>query len=215
MERPRERLLNNGVENLNNEELLSILLQTGTKDISVKTISLNLLKYVKNINNLKTITYKELINIKGIGLAKACKILAMIELSKRMETNYINNTKLNNPDVVYKYFKNILNDKKQEYFYCIYLDNSKKVIENKLIYIGTINESIVHPREIFKYAYQLSASSIICVHNHPSGNLNPSNNDIVITNNLKQIGNLLGIKIVDHIIITNSGYYSFLANSQI
>ena len=183
--------------------------------MSVKNISLNLLKYIKNINNLKTITYKELINIKGIGLAKACKILAMIELSKRMETNYINNTKLKDPETVYKYFKNILEDKKQEYFYCVYLDNSKKVIENKLIYIGTINESLVHPREIFKYAYQLSASSIICVHNHPSGNLNPSNNDIVITNNLKQIGNLLGIKIVDHIIITNSGYYSFLANAQI
>ena len=139
----------------------------------------------------------------------------MIELSKRMNSCYINDTKLTKPDLVYSYFKNILKDKKQEYFYCIYLDNSKKVLENKLLYIGTINESIIHPREIFKIAYQLSASSIICVHNHPSGNLNPSDKDIQTTVNLKKIGELLGIKIVDHIIITNNGYYSFIEHGNI
>ena len=208
-------MLNTGVESLSNEELLSVLLQTGTKKLSVKSVSLDLLKYVKNINNLKNITYQELVNIKGIGSAKACKILSMIELSKRMNSNFINNIKLSKPELVYDYFKNILGDKKQEHFYCIYLDNSKKVLENKLIFIGTINESIIHPREIFKIAYQLSASSIICVHNHPSGNLEPSNQDIITTNNLKQIGGLLGIKIVDHIIITNNGYYSFIEHGNI
>ena len=183
--------------------------------MSVKTVSLNLIKYTKNITNLKNITYQELLNIKGIGNAKACKILSMIELSKRMNSILINNIKLNKPEIVYDYFRNILLDKKQEYFYCVYLDNSKIVLDNKLIFIGTINESMIHPREIFKVAYQLSASSIICVHNHPSGNLLPSNNDLIKTNNLKQVGNLLGIKIVDHIIITNNGYYSFLEHGEI
>ena len=183
--------------------------------MSVKTVSLNLIKYIKNIQNLKDITYQELLTVKGIGNAKACKILAMIELSKRMNYSFINNTKLSSPDLVYDYFKSILLDKKQEYFYCIYLDNSKKVLENKLIFIGTINESVVHPREIFKLAYQLSASSIILVHNHPSGNLIPSNNDLLTTSNLVKVGNLLGIKIVDHIIISNNGYYSFLEHAQI
>ena len=183
--------------------------------MSVKIVSLNLIRYVKNITNLKNITYQELLTIKGIGKAKACKILSMIELSKRMNSIVINNIKLNKPEIVYNYFKTILLDKKQEYFYCVYLDNSKIVLDNKLIFIGTINESMVHPREVFKIAYQLSASSIICVHNHPSGNLTPSNNDIVTTNNLKQVGNLLGIKIVDHIIISNNGYYSFLEHGDI
>ena len=215
LERPRERLINNGVENLNNEELLSLLLETGTKDLSVKQVSLNLIKYVKNINNLKNITYQELLKIKGIGSAKACKILAMLELSKRINYNVINNTKLSSPDLVYNYFKNILEDKKQEYFYCIYLDNSKRVIDNKLVFIGTINESMVHPREVFSEAYKLSASSIICVHNHPSGSLKPSNNDLITTSNLKKIGELLGIKIVDHVIITNNGYYSFIEHGDI
>ena len=207
--------MNSGVENLNNEELLSLLLEIGTKDMSVKTVSLNLIKYVKNIQNLKNITYQELLKIKGIGTAKACKILAVIELSKRMNHNFINNTKLSSPDLVYNYFKTILINKKQEYFYCLYLDNSKKIIENKLIYIGTINQSVIHPREIFKVAYQLSASSIILVHNHPSGNLTPSDNDLITTSGLVKVGELLGIKIVDHIIISSEGYYSFIENGKV
>lgn len=194
---------------------MSILLETGTKDMSVKLVSLNLIKYVGSIQNLKDITYQELLKVKGIGVAKACKILAMIELSKRMNYSSINNLKLSSPDLVYNYFKPILIDKKQEHFYCIYLDNSKKVLENRLIFIGTINTSVVHPREIFKLAYQLSASSIILVHNHPSGNLTPSDNDLLTTSNLVKVGNLLGIKIVDHIIISNNGYYSFIEHAQI
>lgn len=214
-ERPRERLINYGVDKLSNEELISLLLESGTKNISVKNISMELLKYVKNINNLKNITYQELTSIKGIGKAKACKILGMIELSKRMNMININNIKLNTPMLVYEYFKNILCDKKQEYFYCVYLDNSKKVLEIQLLFIGTVNESIVHPREIFKKAYQVSASSIICVHNHPSGNLKPSDNDLILTQNLQKIGVLLGIKIVDHIIVTDNNYYSFIENGLI
>ncbi len=105
-----------------------------------------------------------------------------------------------------------MSDKLQEHFYCVYLDTKNKIIKDKLLFIGTINQSLVHPREVFKEAYLLSASSIICVHNHPSGNVNPSNNDIVITKQLREVGLLLGINVLDHIIIGKDKYYSFNDN---
>lgn len=216
-ERPRERLINNGVETLNNEELLALLLKTGTKKMSAKNLASLLLNKAGDIKNLKDISYNELLKIDGIGSAKACDILAAIELGKRInrEIVSINNLKITSTDIVYKYYKDVIGDKKQEYFYCIYLDNSKKIIKDKLLFIGTINQSIVHPREIFKEAYLLSASSIICVHNHPAGSLEPSREDINLTNRLKEIGLLLGIPIIDHIIITKDNYYSFYENNDI
>ena len=216
-ERPRERLINNGVDKLNNEELLALLLKTGTKNVSAKNLANLILKKIGDIKNLKNITYNDLLKIDGIGSAKACDILAAIELGKRInkEVVSINNLKITSTEMVYKYYKDIIGDKKQEYFYCIYLDNNKKIIKDKLLFIGTINYSIVHPREVFKEAYLLSASSIICVHNHPSGNLEPSNEDIDLTNRLKEIGNLLGINVIDHVIITNDSYYSFYENNNI
>lgn len=216
-ERPRERLINNGVDKLNNEELLALLLKTGTKNMSAKNLANLILKKIGDIKNLKNITYNDLLKIDGIGSAKACDILAAIELGKRInkEVVSINNLKITSTEMVYKYYKDIIGDKKQEYFYCIYLDNNKKIIKDKLLFIGTINYSIVHPREVFKEAYLLSASSIICVHNHPSGNLEPSNEDIDLTNRLKEIGNLLGINVIDHVIITYDSYYSFYENNNI
>ena len=216
-ERPRERLINNGVDKLNNEELLALLLKTGIKNMSAKNLANVILKKVGDIKNLKNITYNDLLKIDGIGSAKACDILAAIELGKRInkEVVSINNLKITSTDMVHKYYKDIIGDKKQEYFYCIYLDNSKKIIKDKLLFIGTINQSIVHPREIFKEAYLLSASSIICVHNHPSGSLEPSVEDINLTNRLKEIGNLLGIHVIDHVIITKDNYYSFYENNDI
>lgn len=216
-DRPRERLMNLGVEYLSNEDLLAIILKVGTKEMSAKDLSSILISNVGGIKNLKDYNLSKLKSIKGIGNAKACLILAVIELSKRMnkEINSINNIKFTNCEIVYKYYKNILEDKKQEYFYCIYLDNSKKIIKDKLLYIGTINYSVVHPREVFKEAYLLSASAIICVHNHPSGNVLPSRPDLELTKNLISAGNLLGIKVLDHIIIGNNNYYSFLENNDI
>ena len=131
------------------------------------------------------------------------------------EVDTIKNIKLNNTEVVYKFYKDKIGDKKQEYFYCVYLDNQKKVLDDKLLFIGTINYSVVHPREIFKEAYLLGASAIICIHNHPGGNVLPSKQDIEITNNLVEVGKLLGIKVLDHIIICKEKYYSFLENHDI
>lgn len=216
-DRPRERLIHIGVENLSNEELLSILLKTGTKNYSAKDLSNQVLSLVSNINQLQELTIKKLVSINGIGLAKACVLCAAIELGKRIKTptKWLENKKLCNAKEVFDYYKSKLYNKKQEHFYCIYLDNSKRVIKDCLLFIGTINQSIVHPREIFKEAYLFSASSIICIHNHPSNNIYPSIEDIHITKNLKEIGELLGIKVLDHIIIGKDSYYSFLENKDI
>ena len=216
-ERPRERLINKGVEYLSNEDLLAILLKTGTKDYSVKTLASNILKQIENINNLKDINLESLIKIKGIGKAKACEILAAIELGKRLnqKIDNLNQIKVYSSSSIYEYYQAKLGDKLQEYFYCVYLDTKNHIIKDKLLFIGTINESLIHPREIFKEAYLLSASSIICVHNHPSGNINPSNNDIIMTKQLIEVGKILGIKVLDHIIIGKDNYFSFNDNNLV
>ncbi len=216
-DRPIERLINSGAESLSNVELLTILIKSGTKQKSATTLAEEILKNIDNIHELKNLKLEQLKKIKGIGTKKAASILAALELSKRInsEINTLNDLKITNSSLVYKYYKNLIGDKLQEYFYCIYLNTSKRVIKDKLLFIGTINQSIVHPREIFKEAYLLSASGIICVHNHPAGSNFPSAEDIKLTNKLVDIGNLLGVKIVDHVIITQDNYYSFFENNDI
>lgn len=215
-DRPRERLINSGVESLSNEELLSILLNSGTKNISVKNLSEIILSRAGDIKNLKKLTYHDLLKIKGIGSAKACVVLALIELSKRMnqKIDSFDKIKLLDPKIVFEFYKNKI-DQNQEKFYSIYLDANKRVIKNKLLFIGTVNHSLVHPRDIFKEAYNVNAAFIICIHNHPSGNVKPSKEDINVTNRLKEIGDLMGIKLLDHIIISENKYYSFLENGKI
>ena len=209
-ERPRERLLNGGVESLSNEELLSIIIKTGTKNISVKELSRNILKELNNINDLKDITINKLINIKGIGKVKAIEIIASIELGKRV---YIQNNKeevtLNNSSKIYEYFRNIFINEKQENFYAIYLNTKSKLISYKLLFKGTINTSCVHPREIFKYAFLESAYSVVVIHNHPSGDPTPSKMDDELTQVLFDIGKVMSLPILDHIIIGNNKYYSY------
>lgn len=216
-DRPMERLIRYGVEALSDEELLAIILKTGTKGNSAKELSSLLLSKIGGIKKLNNINYEYLNKFKGIGMSKACILLSSIELSKRInrEVDTIKNIKLNNSEIVYKFYKDKIGNKKQEYFYCVYLDNQKRVIDDKLLFIGTINYSLVHPREIFKEAYLLGASAIICIHNHPAGNPLPSKQDIEVTNNLIEVGKILGIKVLDHIIICKEKYYSFLENNDI
>lgn len=216
-DRPRERLINNGVESLSNEELLSILLKTGTKEGSVKLLASNLLKQLTNFKQLKDINIEALTKIKGIGKAKACELLAAIELGRRLNRDIenIKEIKVTEAINIYNYYNKKLEDKKQEYFYCVYLDTKNKIINDKLLFVGTLNYSLVHPREIFKEAYLVSASSIICVHNHPTNNTHPSENDVVITKQLVDVGKILGIKILDHIIIGKNNYFSFVENNYL
>lgn len=214
-ERPRERFKLYGKENVSNEELLSIILNTGVKNKSVKELSNSILSKMNDISDLKNMTLNNLKKINGIGEAKAIKILAAIELGKRVY--YMNNThniKMDSPDKIYEYIKGEVEGLEQEHFYALYLDSKKNLIDKKLLFIGTLNRSIVHPREIFKYAYLLSASSIICVHNHPSGDTIPSKEDMFLTKNLVEIGKMQGIAVVDHIIVGNN-YYSFFENGDI
>ena len=215
-DRPIERILNNDSSVLTNEEVLSILLHSGYKNTSAKDLALIILKEIKDISNLKNITKKELLKIKGIGEAKAAIILSAIELSRRIGVNtYQNNVKIKSSEDIYNYFKNILENKKQEHFYCVYLDVKKRIIDKKLLFIGTLNYSLVNPREIFKEAYLNEATSIICIHNHPSGDVEPSRNDIDLTNHLIELGSLHNIKIDDHIIIGHDKYFSFFENGMI
>jgi len=216
-ERPRERLLKYGKENLSNEELLAILLRNGTEGKSAKDLSLELLAEVENIQKLKEMSYEQLTSLKGIGKVKAIELLASIELGKRifLKNEEDRKKKLKDPKEIYKDMKYLLQDKKQEYFYCLYFNNKQELIERKLLFMGTINRSIVHPREVFKEAYLTSASSIICIHNHPSNDKRPSKEDMELTRKLVEIGKMNGIPITDHIIVTDHDYYSFFENNMI
>ena len=216
-EKPREKLVLYGSNNLSNEELLMILLKTGTKKYSVKELAYNLLKTSGGINNLKNITLNKLENIEGIGKVKAIEILAMIELGKRINNQESLNEMISctNPITIINYFNYLFKDKLQEEFYVIYLNNKKKYLDKKRLFIGSINSSIAHPREIFKNAYLLSASFIICIHNHPSGDATPSKEDIELTKKIKEIGHLHAIELIDHIIIGNNNYYSFYEDNNV
>lgn len=216
-EKPRERLLKYGKENVSNEELIEIILKSGTKKIGIKDISYNILSSVNNINEFKDFSVQSLSKIDGMSTIKATEIIAAIELGRRVynEDKYNELINLTSPSSIINYFHSLFMGKKQELFYVIYLDNQKKFLEKKLLFMGTVNYSLVHPREIFKEAYLLSASYIVCIHNHPSGDATPSMNDIEITKMLKQISDIHNIGFMDHIIIGKNNYYSFYEDNNI
>lgn len=216
-ERPRERLMRYGVESLSNQDLLSIILKTGTKDKTVQEVAIDLLTTFNGLSNLREMTVSKVTKIRGIGKVKAMELICCLELGKRifLEEKVDQKIFLNNPKDIFKSMQYIFYGKKQEYFYCLYLNQKQELIERKLLFMGTINRSIVHPREVFKEAYLLSASSIVCIHNHPSNDVRPSREDIRFTSSLVEIGKIQGIPILDHIIIGETGYYSFYENHNI
>lgn len=216
-ERPRERLIKYGAKNLSTEDLIAIILKTGTRDYSSKYLATEVLKKVKDVSGLKDLTLSNLIKINGIGAVKAIEFLAAIELGRRVykDKKLDNNLKFNTAEKVFEYFRYEMYNLKQEYFYCLYLDQHKSLIDKKLLFKGTLNKSLIHPREIFKWAYLNSCAYIICVHNHPSSNVLPSSEDVDLTNSLEKIGILQGIPIIDHIIIGQDSYYSFYENDNL
>ena len=209
-ERPRERLKKYGVSNLSMEDLISLIICSGTKGISSKDLALKIM-------NIDDITLETLMNIKGIGSAKASKLVASIELSNRLREREkdLYSRKITSSKIVFDYYKDKLKDLKQEHFYCLFLNSNKKIIKEKLLFVGTLNYSVVHPREIFKEAYLTSADSIICIHNHPAHSLNPSISDKEVTSKLKEISEVHGIIFLDHIIIAGNKYFSFHENGYI
>ncbi len=214
-ERPRERLKEIGISNLSNKELLAIILKTGTKDKNVNMLAVDILNKYK-LSKFKDLTVNDLITIKGIGEVKAIELLTAIELGKRVflkESNKLK--KLDSPKLIWESAKYLYNGLKQECFYCYYFNNKQELITKKLIFKGTINSSTTHTREIFKEAYLVSASSIVCLHNHPSNDVTPSKEDILFTERLIKTGNIQGIPVVDHIIVGDDSFYSFYEHQDI
>lgn len=216
-DKPRERLIREGAMSLSNEELLMILLKTGTKNYSVKEIAISVLSSCGKISELRNFSFNQLLKIDGIGRVKATEIIAMIELGRRVNRNVQEEDILSfsDPLIIVQYFNEIYRNVNQEEFYCVYLNQKKKYIAKKRLFVGTVNYSVVHPREIFKEAYLLSASFFICVHNHPSGDPTPSKEDVVMTEKLKKLGKIHAIYLVDHLIIGKDIYYSFYENGSI
>jgi len=208
IERPREKLIAKGPQNLKDEELLAILLRTGIEGKNVLEIARQILRKYSKKRILK-MKYEDLIKIKGINSAKACTILAAQELVKRAlkvrdETfPMIKSTK----DVIAQ--AGYLREKTREHLMVLYLNARDELLFKKHVFTGTLNASIVHPREIFKEAFNRNASSIILVHNHPSGDPQPSEADIRITKNVKEAGNILGVEVKNHIIIGKNKVFSF------
>lgn len=208
-ERPRERLIEYGVSALSNEELLAILLRTGRKDLSVLELSKNVLYHLESLEDLKRITYHELLLIKGIKEAKATTIIAAIELGKRLAALHQGKkTKITSPVDVYHLMHHDLSHLDQEHFICLYLNTKSELIKKETIFIGTINQTLIHPREIYRRAIKLSAAAIIFVHNHPSGDSTPSKADYQSTSSLMESSDIIGIDLIDHIVIGNHEFYS-------
>lgn len=212
-ERPRERLIHYGREALSVQELIAIILRTGSRDQSVIALAQNLFRQCESIRALNQLTYKELTGIKGVGPAKAVQLMAALELGKRLiEEPYKDTIQLMRPEMVYDYMKVEVEMETQEKFYALYLDTKACLIKKHLLFVGSLSSSLVHPRELFKHAVRLSAASIIIVHNHPSGDPEPSRSDKSITKTMMESGKLMDIEVMDHIIIGKGRFYSFKAH---
>ena len=208
-EKPRERLMMYGVAAVSNEELLSILLRCGTKNKSVKELSFDILKKY-DIHDLANINYKTLAAIKGVGNAKALSILAALELGKRSVSKNNLISKIRSSMDAYDVVRYEMENELQEKMICLYLNNRKELIQKKVLFIGTVNQSNVYPRDIFREAVKNNAAFLILVHNHPAGSILPSYQDTIMTIEMIKIGRLMGILVLDHLIIGRDGFYSYL-----
>ena len=209
-ERPREKLHKYGVNSLSNAELIAIIIRTGCgKDTAIDLANRLLSMDSSGISYLACATVEELTTIKGIGHCKAAQIIAAIELGKRISRSIIDDkVKVNSPLVIVNLLMEEMRYLKKEHFRIIILDTKNQIISIESISVGNLNASIVHPREVFNIAIKRSANSIILVHNHPSGDPTPSTEDINITHRLIDAGNIIGIKVLDHIIIGDNKYIS-------
>ncbi|MGG0716322.1 DNA repair protein RadC [Robertmurraya massiliosenegalensis] len=208
-ERPRERFEQSGPASLSNHELIAILLRTGTKEESVLQLSNRLLTNFEGLRLLKDATLDEITAIKGIGKAKAIQVLAAVEIGRRISNlAYDDRYVIRSPEDGANYVMNEMRFLSQEHFVCLYLNTKNQVLHKKTIFIGSLNASIVHPREVFKEALRRSAASVICLHNHPSGDPTPSREDIEVTKRLVESGKIIGIEILDHLIIGENKFVS-------
>ncbi|TDL35471.1 JAB domain-containing protein [Jeotgalibacillus sp. S-D1] len=208
-DRPRERLILQGPHSLSNQELIAILLRTGSKKESVLNLSNRLLHQFEGLRLLKEASLEEIMSINGIGEAKAVQIMAAIEMGRRIANLTFNDRYvIRSPEDGANFLMNEMRFLQQEHFVCLYLNTKNQVIHQQTVFIGSLNASIVHPREVFKEAFRRSAASIVCAHNHPSGDPSPSKEDIDVTRRLVECGKMIGIDILDHLIIGEKKYVS-------
>lgn len=209
-ERPRERFVKHGPKALSNHELLAIIIRTGSKNQSVIDLSKEILYHYGSLKELSITSIEELKRIKGIGTSKAIEILTVFELASRIkEETYTSKIRLTSPESIYTYMRDALELKTQEHLVVLYMNTKGHLIKKKILFKGSLNASVIHPREIFKYAVMYSAASIILVHNHPSGDPTPSHHDIDVTKRIHENSMMMDIYLLDHIIIGRDKYYSF------
>ena len=214
-ERPREKMILNGAGSLTDAELLAILIRTGTKQFDAIQLGKAIIEKADNIRYLQNITIEELESINGIGKTKAVQIKAALELGNRIASYKPAKYKIKNPWDIYKYYMESLRYQYKEIFKVVLLNTKNEIITDVDISMGTLNSSLVHPREVFREAIIRSSNKIILLHNHPSGNAEPSKEDKSVTNRLKECGELIGIEVIDHIIIGDGIYFSFKENMLI
>lgn len=208
-ERPRERMLKYGVHAISNAELLAILLRTGTVSESAVTLAQRVLQASGGLRPLVGMSLEQLMETKGIGTAKALQIKAGIEIGRRIAKDGQDNKFIvRTPEDVSRYLMEDMRYLTKEYFKCLFLNTKNHVIGCETLSIGSLNASIVHPREVFRAAVSRSAASIICVHNHPSGDPTPSREDIRVTERLKEAGEIIGVELLDHVILGDSKFIS-------
>lgn len=210
-EKPREKLIDKGAENLTDVELLAIILRSGGSNNSATSLSRALLNRFQSFKELFNADMKEIENFKYIGHAKATSIKALGEISKRYLSkglNILDGKNIRTPQDVYSIIHKDTLDKDQEYLFLLTLDSRSNLISKDLISKGLLNETLIHPREIFKKALAKSACSIILVHNHPSNKSDPSDEDIKVTKRIVRVGIEMGIPLIDHLIVTNDGFSS-------
>ena len=207
---PRERLVKEGVEALSNQELLAILLRTGTRQANVFEIAQKVLNSLNSLTDLKKMTLQELQSLSGIGRVKAIELQAMIELGQRVsKAELITQEQILGSQKLAKKMQQELGHKKQEHLVALYLNTQNKIIHQQTIFIGSVSRSIAEPREILHYAVKHMATSIILVHNHPSGAVLPSKNDDEVTKHVKEACELMGFILLDHLIVAEKDYYSY------
>jgi len=208
-DRPRERLVNQGAMSLSNQELIAIMLRTGTRQESVLHLANRVLHHFEGVQQLKDASIEELTSINGIGQAKAVQLMAAVELGRRLSSKQTDaKFTIRSPKDAASYLMADMTSLKQEHFVVLFLNIKNQVLHKQTIFVGSLNASIVHPREIFREAVRRSAASIVCAHNHPSGNPAPSPEDIAVTKRLMEAGSIVGIELLDHIIIGDHQFIS-------
>jgi DNA repair protein RadC len=208
-ERPRERLLHFGAQALSSAELLAIVLRTGTKERSAVGLAEHLLSVHGGLRGVANATVDELAQVKGLGPVKGVQIAACVELGKRLGA-YTEDSRpmIRTPEDVARLLMPELRDSRKEHFKSLLLDTKNRVLKNVTVSVGTLDASIVHPREVFKDAIAVSAAAMIVAHNHPSGDPTPSNEDRIVTSRLCEAGRVVGIEVLDHVVLGDGRWVS-------